>query len=390
MRKSIGYHIFIWILLILSLLLLFQLGKVLTRPMYIPIDDFVRHWAAGRLFSTGGNPYSPSEIQVFQDQASGAEAKAPVITPNYIPPWTMPLLALFGLMDYPVSRLAWLLFNVAVLLLSAEFLWKLYGGPTRYKWIAWVVCFSFGSSISALGKGQTSCLILLGIAGFLYFTEFKPNGWIAGAFAVLITIKPQLFYLFWPIFLFWIIWFRRFKEFLGFGITIAVLSGFSLFFDVNIFKEYIQALIYSPPNMFATPTIGGYLRYFIFGVDQFWPQFIPVLIGLVWCGLYLSQHYSTWSWLKDIPQLLFASILTSSYCWTYDQVVLVVPVMQAWTWLLSSKGSWKGKILIAVHFLISFFDLILHRYWDDFWFIWYAPAVLVWYLAAGYSVRQNA
>lgn len=390
MRNSLLYKALVWGLLLMGLIFLFKLNPILTKPAYIPVDDFVRHWAAGRLLFSGGNPYSSSEIQVLQDRASGAEPKSAVITPNYIPPWTVPLLAVFGLVDYPVSRLAWLLFNVAVLLLSTELLWKLYGGPAKYKWIAWVVCFSFGPSISVLGKGQTSCLILLGIAGFLYFTEFKPNGWIAGTFAALITIKPQVFYLFWPIFIFWLLKYRRFTTFLGFSVTILIFSAFTLLFDKQIFIEYINALKFNPPSMFATPTIGGYLRLFVFGGDQFWIQFVPIILGLIWGVVYLRNHHSTWLWSKDIPLLLFASILTSSYSWTYDQVVLVVPVMQAWVWITPSEGKWKNWVLVVAHFLLSFFDLILHRYWDDFWFIWFAPATLVWYLTVKYKIKRNA
>ena len=389
MRQSPIYKALIWGLLFLSLFLLFKLTPILVKPAYIPVDDFVRHWAAGRLLISGGNPYSSPEIQVFQDQASGSTAKSAVITPNYIPPWTMPLLAVFSLADYPVSRLVWLLFNVAVLLLSAELLWKLYGGPVHYKWIAWVVCFSFGPTISVLGKGQTSCLILLGIAGFLFFTEFKPNGWIAGAFVALITIKPQVFYLFWPIFLFWLLKYRRMSTFLGCSATILIASAFTLLFDRQIFIEYLNALKFNPPSMFATPTIGGYLRYFLYGGDQFWLQFIPIILGLIWGAVYLRNHHSTWLWSKDIPLLLLVSILTSSYNWTYDQVVLVVPVMQAWVWLIPPDGKWKSRVLILAHFLLSFLDLILHRYYDDFWFIWFAPATLLWYLFVKQKMKQN-
>jgi hypothetical protein len=379
-RKSIGYRILIWALLIASLLLLWRVSGVLTQPKFIPTDDFVRHWAAGRLFFSGDDPYSPTEIQVLQDQVTGQAASSPVITPNYIPPWTMPLLAFFGLLDYPTSRLAWLLFNVAVLFLSTELLWKIYGGSSKHKWIAWVVCFSFAPTISVLGKGQTSCLILLGIAGFLYFTEHKSNGWIAGAFAALITIKPQVFYLFWPIFLFWLVKQRKFKPFLGCGITILLLSAIVILFNQDIFFEYWYALKYHSPSMFATPTIGGYLRYFVFGIDQFWLQFIPSVIGLTWGAFYLYKNHSTWLWSKEMPLLLFASILTSSYSWTYDQVVLVVPVIQAWGWVTISNRKWKDWLFVLSHFLLSFFNTISHRYWDDFWFIWFAPATLLWYL----------
>jgi hypothetical protein len=389
MRKSPGYRILIWGLLIGSLILLWQLNSVFTRPKYIPIDDFVRHWASGRLWFTGADPYSPAEIQVLQDQASGSANHAAVITPNYIPPWTMPLLALFSWADYPTSRLIWLLFNIAILLFSVELLWKVYAAPPKRKWIAWIVCFSFGPAISLLGKGQTSGLILLGIAGFLFFTELKPNEWAAGAFAALITVKPQVFYLFWAALLFWVIQRRSYKIPLSCALTILAASGITLLFDPNIFGEYFRAIRDYPPSMFATPTIGGYLRYFFFGVDQFWPQFIPVFAGFTWVVFYWQAHHLRWSWREAAPLLAFASVLTAPYCWTYDQVILILPVIQAWKWLLQMTSSWSARILMLVYFLLNFSNLILHRYLDDFWFIWFAPAILAWFLAVRCKIKRN-
>ena len=380
MRKSIGYRLFIWGLLLASLLLLWRLNGILTHPKYVPVDDFVRHWASGYIFITHGNPYSPEQIQVLQDQVTAPFVKAEVITPNYIPPWTMLLLGVFGLFDYPISRLMWLIFNIILLLVSIELSWKLYSGPIKYKWLALLIGFSFGSSIAVLEKGQTTCLVLLGIVGFVYFVEYKPNFWIAGMFSSLITIKPQLFYLFWVALLFWSFKQRSLLIVSGCGFTLLALSSITLYFDSKIFTEYLRAFLDYPPTLFATPTIGGYLRYYLIGINQFWPQFIPVIVGLIWGVYHWNKHYRIWQWSKEIPVLIFASIILSSYCWTYDMVLLVVPVLQAWIWLISARKDRILGIFSLVHFLISFLDLILHRYLDDFWFIWFAPATLIWYL----------
>ena len=150
--------------------------------------------------------------------------------------------------------------------------------------------------------------------------------------------------------------------------------------DPNVFEEYLQAFLKYPPTLFATPTIGGLLRYYLIGINQFWPQFIPMGIGFLWCIYHWYKHNEDWQWSKEVPNTVFASIILSSYCWTYDMVLLIVPVLQAWIWLVSSwKGFYSG-VLSLIHFLISLLDLISHRYLDDFWFFWFAPVTLLWYL----------
>jgi len=388
MRKSVYYHIFIWGLLIASVLLLLRLNLILTHPTYVPIDDFVRHWASGYIFFTHGDPYSPTQIQVLQDQVTAPYLKAEVITPNYVPPWTMLLLGVFGQINYPTSRLIWLIFNIFLLLLSIEMIWKFYSGPKKYKWLGLVIGFSFGPSIAVLEKGQTTCLVLLGIVGFIYFIEFKPNFWIAGMFSALITVKPQLLYLFWIALLLWSFKQRSFIVIFSCGLTLLALSVATLLIDPHAFEKYYQAVLKYPPTLFATPTIGGFLRYYLIGINKFWPQFIPVGIGLIWCIYHWFKNKEDWHWTTEAPMLIFASIILSSYCWTYDMVLLVVPVLQAWIWLISG---WKGLysvVLSLTHFLINFIDLFLHRYLDDFWFVWFAPATLIWYLMISKSHKK--
>jgi hypothetical protein len=385
-RKSTAYRILIWGLLIASLLLLWRLNSILAHPKYIPIDDFVRHWAGGILFLAGDDPFSIPKIQALQDQATGASGQTKVINTIYITPWSMILLAPFSLLEYSISRLAWLLFNVILSILSAELLWKTYDGPPQRKWLSWIIVFSFSPTISVLEKGQTGCLVLLGIAGFLHFEKLgKP--FLGGAMAALISVKPQLIYLFWPAFLSWSIHRKNWSAFLGCGITILIASAASFALNPGIFRHYLDNVRFHSPLMWATPTIGGYLRYFIFGVEQFWPQYVGPLIGLGFFFSYWVKERHAWTWSRNTPALALASAITSFYSWTYDQVVLLAAVIKAWIQLIArGKSAW---LLMASYFAIQLANLFLHRYLDDFWFIWFAPAMLFWYWAVGHKNRNE-
>jgi hypothetical protein len=384
-RKSKGYRIFLWGLLLASLLLLWRLSGILSHPKYIPVDDFVRHWAAGKLFISRNDPYSTSQIQILQDQATGESAQSEVINTIYISPYSMFLLVPFALLDYPISRLAWLLFSIILVIISAELLWKAYDGPPQKKWMSWLIVLTFSPTISVLEKGQTGCLVLMGLAGFLYFEKLRKY-FLAGAFAALITIKPHLVYLFWPALMFWSIHRKNWTVLISCALTLLAASVLTAIINPQTFQYYFNNLRFHSPLMWATPTIGGYLRYYIFGVEQFWPQYIGPVIGLGFFIFYWIKEKRSWSWGKNTPALVFASTITSFYSWTYDQVVLLVAVIKAWIQLLSKgRSAWP---LITIYFFIQFMNLILHRYLDEFWFIWLAPATLIWYLVVQIDARK--
>jgi hypothetical protein len=387
MRNKKLYRVIVWCLLIFLLFLLFKLSSVLTKPTYIPIDDFVRHWAAGKLFLSLNDPYSTFQIQILQDQATGSSSQSEVINTIYISPWSIFLVAPFALLDYPMSRMAWLLFSIILVIISSELLWKTYGGPPQKKWLSWVIAFTFSPTISVLEKGQTGILVLMGLAGFLYFEKLRKY-FLAGAFAALITIKPHLVYLFWPALLFWSIHRKNWTVLLSCALTLLAASVLTAIINPQTFQYYFNNVRYHSPLMWATPTIGGYLRYYFFGVEQFWPQYVGPVIGLIFFIFYWMKEKLAWSWRNNTPTLVFASTITSFYSWTYDQVVLLVAVIKAWIQLLPrGKSAWP---LIAIFFVIQFLNLILHRYLDEFWFIWFAPVILLWYWAVGKKIQHNA
>jgi hypothetical protein len=100
----------------------------------------------------------------------------------------------------------------------------------------------------------------------------------------------------------------------------------------------------------------------------------------MWFIYYWIKHHSSWSWINELPILLLVSQITSSYTWTYDQVILIPAVIQATVWILSDWKRWSTLFLAIFYLSINILDLILHRTLSDFWFIWMAPAFLIWFL----------
>ena len=159
----------------------------------LPVNDFVENWAAARLNLGGGNSYSPEQMLALQRRAG-----APYAIPNILwyPPYVLPILMPFGLLAFRTGQLVWLTFHLGVVLLCVDWVWRYYGGPKTYRWLAWLISLLFAPMWFALIGGQIGPLILLGIVSFLYF-ERERRDTLAGASTLLIATKPQLLHLFW-------------------------------------------------------------------------------------------------------------------------------------------------------------------------------------------------
>jgi len=383
------YRVALWALLILSVFILVRLSPILFKPEYLPSDDFIRFWASGRLNLQGENPYDPQRIAQLQIE-EGSLASG--LTTNSImlnPPWAISLLMPFGLLSYRTARLVWLIFSTVIILLSSQILWRIYDGKPKQRWLAIVLVFIFAPTISVLEKGQITALLLLGITGFLYFTIVHRNDWLAGVFVALVSIKPQVVFLFWIALLFWIIQQRRWLIIISTSITILSLILIAMVYNPHIIQQYFGMLQTYQITEWATPTIGSYLRFFWLGTDKYWLQFLPSLLGGIWFIYYWYRNHESWNWVNVLPILLLVSLLTSSYSWTYDLVILIPAILLAVVWLASDWKRWSTLLLVVIFLGINILDLILHRSFDDFWFIWMAPALFIWFIVVRWQYPKS-
>lgn len=371
------YRIALLIILAISLAVLWQANKqVLSNPTYIPVDDFSHYWAAGRLALRGENPYDPEKIQGLRNMITGTITIYAEIPITWTPPWSLLLLMPYGTVPYPLARLLWLLTSIGIIMFSTDALWQIFSKGRKYLWVAWLMAFLFGPTISVLQKGQITPWILVGITGFLYFTRIKPNDWIAGAFTGLISLKPQLYYLFWPALIIWSLVNRRWIIVFSSALSILLASIPGLVINPVLIKQYIQAILHNTPTDWATPTIGGYLRLWL-GTEKFYLQFLPILVGLGWFIGYWMKKRSNWAWINNLPILLFVSIITSAYAWTYDQVILLPAMISVQSKVLEIKDRKFTWFFFGLVLTVNLLDLLLHRTLNEFWFGWLAPAYLI-------------
>jgi hypothetical protein len=343
----------------------------------IPVDDFQQFWAAGRLGLAGENYYDP-DLMVAAQQEIGAEGSQPLMM--YMPPHIFPLLIPFALFDYTPARMLWLTAHLLILIVCLDQLWLFYGGDGRWRWAALVVGVTFWPTIVLIRIGQVTPFILLGVVLFL-MAERRQSWFWAGTAVVLMAIKPQLFYLFWLALLVWMVQERRWPTAAGAATTGALALGIALWFNPAIVQGYLALGEIRPPTHYAPPTLGMALR-FLFGLEHFWLQFAPVVLGASWFLWYWRRKRDNWSWAAETPLLLAVSLATTAYGWSYDYILLLVPVTQMAVWF--SQGRQRPSLWLSAGLYTTIVSLAwVLSSWriHDFYYIWFTPALLLLYLS---------
>jgi len=382
-RKKPIYRILVWIAFILCILVILYLG--LTKgSVILPFGDTVSYWASGRLLLQGNNPYSPEEVLKIQDEI-GELQTSPLneISMNLYPPWTMPFTLPLGLFTYPLSRVLWLIFHIIAILVSVREIWILYGGSSRKLYIPYLMMLFFAPTIFLLGIGHNSALLLVGLVGFLYFIQKpKNNQWnyfLAGASAVLVTFKPQILSLFLVALFLWIIQYRAWHVLIGGVLAISLLTLITMVFDPQVISHYWVTFSNYKFGTWGTPTIGFYLRI-IFGIGKDWLQLVPTVIGIIWLLFYWLMRKEKWNWLNEMPILMFACVFTAAYVWTYDMVVLLIPVIAVIANISRIRFNRTIGVYILSFVFLNIITFYFHLKYSDYWFVWFAPVLLIWYL----------
>ncbi len=343
----------------------------------LPMHDFVEYWVAGRLNVHGENPYDVDRVQELEREV-GREAEAILM---WNPPWTLPLVMPLGLLECRAAHFLWLAVLLAVVVWSADALWKLYGGASEHGPLVCILAFTFVPTLVALKVGQISPLVLLGAVLFVVLWKRNYHG-LAGAALLLLAIKPHLSYLFWIALLVWCVTQRRWRVLAG-GLSAGVASvGLALYFNPAVLSQYWDALAHRPPAQYRSPTLGMVLRLLL-GEDQFRLQFLSLIPGLLWLPIYGWRHRNAWDWSERMPMLLFVSLLTAPYgAWLFDLVLLLIPLIQV---LAAVRASERAATRSAAACLYLLFNVAvaaqLSHSAEYFAFVWMTPALLLAYLA---------
>ncbi len=332
----------------LMILLAAVIGLVTIYAFSMPLVDFIEYWTAAHLLLVHQNPYSLPAMFHAQ-QLLGWKEPVPLMFLS--PPWALPfILPLAFAKSYALAWLVWVTAMVCAVALSSWILMELYFDNVRLPEIsdAWfyrcLFAFTFYPVLLCLKFAQTAPLLLLGVAGFLFF-ESKRRPVLAGALLCLTLIKPQLLYLVWLAVFLRSCQQRRWKVLVSSALAIILLTAFALRLDPRAWRHYWELARSPYAEVFLSGTV-GFVRSALGSRNTYWLQFVPPVFGLAWFAVYWRKHRGNWNWTARMPALVTACLLTTPYGWLSDQTLLAVPIIAVAAIAAKEQGRLSPKLVL--------------------------------------------
>jgi hypothetical protein len=136
----------------------------------------------------------------------------------------------------------------------------------------------------------------------------------------------------------------------------------------------------------ATPSLGTAIGE-LFAIADAWMRWLPSMGGAMWLFWYWARHAEAWDWRFELPLILLVSVVTASFVWTFDHVVLLPAVIQGSVWTSQRGTGTERATLVGAHIGLAVILLVCKIFVrNDFWYFWAAPAYLLLYLYARATV----
>jgi hypothetical protein len=325
------------LLFLISLPLVIVRIKMLVSPL--PMRDFVTYWAAGRLFVSGGDPYSMTATYAIS-RALGWAYTNQFVMLN--PPWILLYVGPLARMPFEVAHAVNFGIDLILNLASSVALWFYFGGALRRWWIAVAVLMTYVPAALAEHYGQITPVVLAGLTVFLYSIR-RQRYVLAGVCLLALGLKAHLLYLVLLAVLLWCIRERKWVVLTTTFLAAVGTTGVCVALNGNVLGYFHGTL---GAALDTSCGVGGLLRN-TFGVKHTWLQFVPCVVGLAWFVRYWQVHRHGWIWEERLPLLLLVSLSSSPYFWVHD-FILGIPALIAVAVGLQSRSDWQVASLAYV------------------------------------------
>ena len=332
--------------------------------------DFVVYWATGQQLVHNANPYEVEAMMRIERSAGLPPGYGVLFMRN--PPWALAVTYPLGLIGVRLGALLWSLVLLASLWGSVHMLWQMHGRPGR---LLNFLGYSFAPALLCLIVGQTSLFALLGFVLFLRWHRARP--FLAGASLWLCALKPHLFLAFGVVLLAWVVVSRSYKVLLGAATALAASCALTWWLDPTAWSDYSSMMRTCGIEREFIPCWSVVLRLWVSPRTMLLQYLLPVL-GCAWALGYFWHRRHTWDWLTDSSLLMLVSILAAPYCWVFDQAA-AIPA------LLHGAYATRSRILLALLAAASLgieVALVSGVKLPSAFYLWTAPAWLLWYLVA--------
>jgi hypothetical protein len=358
-------------------------------------SSFFTFWLAGHMNWTGEHPYD-SAAWVGAHPINGV-----TWIPNQIFPYPLPLallMAPLGLFPMAQSFVIWTVVSqvlIAASILVCASLWE--GRNQQFFALLIVVAFLLNSNMRILWQtGSISALFLLFLLIALYLQQ-KGHDFPAGIALALLALKPS-FLIIAALIGFWLLLRRNWKM-IGGGVV-----GGLLLFIIGLMQDvaWVSKFRGASENLFSLrvgsqPTIVSYTRLAC-GGEMNCAIACYAVIALLLVALYawlIWKNRAALNPLSVFSAAITLGVLLPPYIWSYDYVLLVIPVCYICFEGIrrTRKFIWPTLFLLLLDGL-SFVMIILFTFnpessaltiQRDMWSIWVGVLVLVtvWWMVFG-------
>ena len=343
-------------------------------PTKIGVIDFRPYWSSSFLLAHGQDFSDPSKLYGIERALTGWSETYTMHA------WFAPIgnVILLPYTIFPFTRAVyyWLLTNIAVVFLSTLLIWF---RTNKHSWIPLLAAFGFSMTLLSLIAGQMNTLVVLGLAIFLFFGESRRD-YVAGVGLALTTIKPHLVILTLPLLLLDIIRCKQWRMFAGFALTLlgCALILFASYPPWPV--SFLNLVTLGMSSIRETPTLTG---LFVVAGENTWGKWIWIL-GLCFAIAAWWKRGKAWDRRTLIDVSILGGLLVSPIGWSYDQVMLLLPILRIFEW--ASDGSMERKDAVSVSLVliianaITFYERILSP--SEVWFFWVPLVVAAVYMFA--------
>lgn len=364
--------------------LILSLGAIiLLFPIPLPPGagdgDFQAYWSSAYLFARGMD-FSDADLIGEVERSQTNWDKPETLYAWYSPIGNVILLP-FTLIPFTKAVYYWLVLNIIILFYSAVLIW---GDADSRKWIPLLAVFSFSMTVISLVFGQINTLEVLGLALFLHFIRLDRQ-YLAGASLVLTTIKPHLVLLTLPILFLDLFRKKEWKPLTGFvfGLGFCVLVLF--IFNPQWLQSFWRVITSGMSTVRETPNINGLLVV----AGKYTLGKLVWLIALPGAVIWWLKDGQKWNRRTFIDLSITLGLIVSPIGWSYDQIMLLFPVLSILAWATKGELPRQSSRFIVATLIVGNLAAYLLRTStpSDVWFFWVPLLVLGLYLFA-YRNRQ--
>ena len=364
---------------VVRLILILLLGGVLLLfPVTLPSGagdmDLQAYWGSAYLFAHGQD-FSDSDA-LGEVQRTLANRTRSDTQYAWFSPIGNVILLPFTLIPFTKLVYYWLILNVVAFFYSTILIWE---QTDRRVWIPLLAVFSFALTLISLIFGQINSLEVLGLALFLSLSKSNRH-YLAGASLVLTTIKPHLVIITLPILFLDLLRKKEWKTLIGFFIAL----GFCFIVLFAFYPPWVQSfwtvMTSGMSTVRETPNINGLLVL----IDEYTIGKLLWIITLIVCTVWWWLRGQNWDRRTFIDLSITVGLVVSPIGWSYDQVMLIFPILSLLSWAVNgSLPKQVSKSIVAILIIGNLAAYILRTFTpSDVWFFWVPFVVLGLYLIA--------